>query len=311
MRIPLGQNFLTNKSIAEQIVESAQITPDDIVIEIGPGSGILTEFILKKSPYRTIAVELDKRWTDFLRKKFESAKSLTIINADAIKLDYEDIISSSYDDKNTLKKNRAIFIGNLPYCSATKILLKIISGKLWKRAVFMFQKEVAERVASFFYQKHSNNNSELAPSRWNKNAGYISVIAAYYSREIKTVIPVIKPSEFNPQPEVDSSVLIFEPSPESERYRAESLEEKIFFETAGALFATRRKNILNALHMNLEKRILGTITTRSNKTQIFKDKKFINNLIKNAGLDSSKRAEELRQEDFKKLAEQIIRHLTS
>lgn len=328
MRTRLGQNFLQNEHIASKIVEAAGITSDDIVVEIGPGRGILTEKILKKNPRKLIALELDKELAGFLNKKFlnENNHSFIIINDDALKTDYERLIYSFCDDRSNKshyhdnyegEKKRAIFIGNLPYCSATAILKKLLPGNFWKRAVFMFQKEVGERILAISGQ--SGKKSAGQNFSRLKDIGYLSIFAAYYSRT-EAIIPMVKPGAFSPMPKVSSMVLGFEPTDAKNRYPAGSLlEEKIFFEVAGAAFSNRRKNILNSFHLNLKKRIAQQLQQQEEEKEgilldpkisvvinQLNDKDFISDiLVRKAGIDPLKRAEQLHFDDFKKITSAI------
>ena len=181
----LGQNFLVNNEILNQIVNLGKIKSDDIVLEVGPGTGNLTEKILKKRPKKIVVVEKDKNLSIYLKKKF--GNKVEIIN--------EDILN--YNQENYYNKQIIIF-GNLPYNISTQILtswIKINDLKNFcKRFILMFQKEVADRI--------------LAECN-SKNYGRLSIISSWKMNIIK--ITDINPGNFSPPPKVKSSLLLFEP----------------------------------------------------------------------------------------------------
>ena len=257
MRTFLGQNFLKDRAIAEAIVDAARIQPTDTVIEIGPGRGILTSFIAPRAA-KTVAIELDKKLIAPLETAFPS---IEILRGDALKTDYDALT----------RGKPAVFIGNLPYCSATAILAKIITGGFWTRAIFMFQKEVARRIAA-----------EPASGRFGvKETGYLTAFARYYS--IPRILFDVNPGSFAPRPKVKSSVVEFVPSPDEGRL-ADKRDERLLFDIVGAAFSQRRKTLLNTL-----------------STLAGQDKKSILQILKIAGIDPSARAETLDIDDFKKL----------
>ena len=180
----LGQNFLIDRDILQQIVATIEIT-DKEVLEIGPGSGNLTSFILKKNPKKIYVIEKDDELALLLKDKF--ANEITIINDDVLKIS-EDKISN---EKLTV-------FGNLPYNISTEILSKWIINldkKIWfESLVLMFQKEVADRIIAEYNTSKYGRLSIL--SNWKLN--------------IKKIID-IKPQSFSPKPKVDSTLLLFTP----------------------------------------------------------------------------------------------------
>ncbi len=181
----LGQNFLVNNEILNQIVNLGEIKSDDIVLEVGPGTGNLTEKILKKKPKKVVVVEKDKNLSIYLKKKFSN--KVEIINGDIL----------NYNQENYYNKQIIIF-GNLPYNISTQILTSWIKIKdlknFCKRFILMFQKEVADRI--------------LAECN-SKNYGRLSIISSWKMNIIK--ITDINPGNFSPPPKVKSSLLLFEP----------------------------------------------------------------------------------------------------
>ena len=180
----LGQNFLIDKNILEKITTITDIK-DKIILEIGPGTGNLTSYILKKNPKKIFVIEKDDNLALNLKNKFDN--KLIIINDDVLKI-----------DENILFKDKVIVFGNLPYNISTEILSKwIINLKesFWfESLVLMFQKEVADRIIAKF------NTS---------NYGRLSIICNW-KLNIKKVCD-IKPGAFYPKPKVDSSLLFFHP----------------------------------------------------------------------------------------------------
>ena len=180
----LGQNFLIDRNVLEHIVNTVEITNKE-VLEIGPGSGNLTTFILKKNPKKVYVIEKDDDLALLLKEKFSN--EITIINDDVLKIS-EDAISN---EKLTV-------FGNLPYNISTEILSKWIANlgkKFWfESLVLMFQKEVADRI--------------IAESNTSKY-GRLSILSNW-KLNIKKITD-IKPESFSPRPKVDSTLLLFTP----------------------------------------------------------------------------------------------------
>ena len=181
----LGQNFLTDRDILEKIIGVAKIEKKSI-LEVGPGTGNLTSYILKNNPKKVFLVEKDESLVSFLSNEFND--KVTIINDDILNV-----------DEKKISKEKLIVFGNLPYNISTEILCKWIlnlkNNSFWFDClVLMFQKEVADRIISNFNSKKYGRLSVL--SRWKL--------------DIKKIID-IKPNSFNPKPKVDSSLLYFKP----------------------------------------------------------------------------------------------------
>ena len=181
----LGQNFLIDKNILEKIVNITKIE-NKIVLEIGPGTGNLTSYILKKNPKKFFVIEKDNELVINLKNKF--GDKLIIINDDVLEI-----------DETNLFKDKLIVFGNLPYNISTEILTKWIinlnDNNFWfESLVLMFQKEVAERIIAKF------NTS---------NYGRLSIVSNW-KLNIKKICD-IKPQAFSPKPKVDSSLLFFYP----------------------------------------------------------------------------------------------------
>ena len=180
----LGQNFLIDREVLEKIVSITDITNKE-VLEIGPGSGNLTTYILKQKPKKLYVVEKDDNLAILLKEKFDT--KIEIINDDILRVS-EDKIS---DQKLSV-------FGNLPYNISTEILsrwiLNVGSNFWFESLVLMFQKEVADRIISEF------NNSKY---------GRLSILSSW-KLNVKKIID-IKPHSFSPRPKIDSSLLLFTP----------------------------------------------------------------------------------------------------
>ncbi len=181
----LGQNFLLDKNIIKKIVEVVDITADSAVLEIGAGTGNLTEYILKKNPKKIFVIEKDEKLVSKLKERFN--KKVDIINDDILKV-----------SENLIYPDKLIVYGNLPYNISTQILSKWITNdnqNIWyKNYILMFQKEVAERILAV-------TNS--------KNYGRLSILSNW-KLEVKKVIDV-NASCFYPKPKIESTVLKFTP----------------------------------------------------------------------------------------------------
>ena len=180
----LGQNFLVDRNILEKITNITQIT-DKTILEIGPGTGNLTSFILKKKPKKIFVVEKDENLANYLEETFKD--QLTIINDDVLKI-----------NESSLFKSKVTVFGNLPYNISTEILSKWITNSskdLWfNNLILMFQKEVADRIIAKFD---------------TSNYGRLSIISNWKLNVEK--ICDIKPECFSPRPKIDSSLLFFSP----------------------------------------------------------------------------------------------------
>ena len=180
----LGQNFLIDKNILEKITNTTKIT-NKIVLEVGPGTGNLTSYILKKNPKKLFVIEKDNQLAIDLKNKFNN--QISIIHEDVLKI-----------DETTFFKDKLIVFGNLPYNISTEIISKWIinlKDKFWFEClILMFQKEVADRIIA-----------ELNTSSY----GRLSIICNW-KLNIRKICD-IKPESFFPKPNVDSSLLFFYP----------------------------------------------------------------------------------------------------
>ena len=217
----LGQHFLEDHGIIDKIITLIQLNKNDVVVEIGPGTGALTIPVL---PYvcHLIAIEKDQLLINLLRKKVstEEGKKITLISGDALKVDFKKI---SDDFKQKIR-----IIGNIPYNISSPLLERLILYRdCIKNAIVMFQHEFALR---------------LIASPGQRKCGALTIISQYYA-EISPVIKV-KSDAFYPRPKVDSMVLKMD---FEKPYKFQAKNEMIFRKIVKSAFLFRRKTILNSL----------------------------------------------------------------
>lgn len=222
----LGQNFLTDKNIIDKIIEDSYIGEDDLVIEIGPGIGVLTQAAAETGA-RVIAVEIDKNLIPILRETLGEYERVQVVNADILKTDINALIRQAEEAEGRSFQSVRI-IGNLPYYITTPIIMKILEEGVGATSItIMMQKEVAERI-----------NAEPG----TKAYGALSVAVQYYC-SVKPVARVPK-EVFMPQPKVDSAVIRLDLREEKP---VDLVEEKVFFACIKAGFGQRRKTMSNSL----------------------------------------------------------------
>jgi len=268
----LGQNFIIDVNVLENIVHHSAIDQRTNVIEIGPGIGALTEQLALRAN-KVVAFEIDQRLVPVLEDTLASYDNVAIINEDILEADINQVIAEHFTSGEDVH-----IVANLPYYITTPILMKLLLDELpVKRITVMIQKEVAERIAA-------------SPN--SKSYGSLSLAAQYYaSAEVVMNVPK---TVFNPQPNVDSSILQLTLN---EERPVDVQNEAYFFELVRATFAHRRK------------------TLRNNLMSYFKgvyDKSIVQEAIDQSGIDCSRRAESLSMEEFAQLAncfwqEQLIK----
>lgn len=263
----LGQNFITDRNVLEQIIEGSEAGPEDLVIEIGPGIGVLTAEAAERAA-RVVAVEIDDKLIPILKETLGDYDNIRIINQDILKTDLKKIIEEEARQGNFTGEVR--IIGNLPYYITTPIIMKLLEEAVPAASItIMMQKEVADRIRS-------------GPG--TKAYGAISVGVQYYC-DVRKVASVPK-EVFVPQPKVDSTVLSLIPF---KKKRVHAADEKVFFSCVKAAFAQRRKTLLNSLAS------AGGM-----------EKETVNKILEIAGIDPQRRAETLTIEEFGRLANEVV-----
>lgn len=285
----LGQNFLRDQGVADKIIENADLSGEDIVIEIGPGTGVLTGKIANVCK-KVIAIEIDDRLVGMLRSKLRSKENVEIIHGDILKINLRELTVS-----RQASVNGYIIIANLPYYITSPIIRLLLEMKAPpKEMILMVQKEVAERIVA-----KPGNMSILA-------------ISVQYYAEPEYLFTVPR-TAFEPQPEVDSAVIKISPkfgpllsgedvgrtdevkklsstspSPFGRGCREATGEgkekTKKFFRIVRAGFSAKRKTLANNLSSSLKI-----------------DKKEIEGRIQSLGFSKNVRAQELSVEDWKNL----------
>ncbi len=262
----LGQNFITDKSVIEKIVDGCGAGPEDLVIEIGPGIGVLTAEAAETA-MRVVAVEIDKKLIPILSETLEEYDNIRIINQDILKTDINDIINE--ERAGGRFTGGVKIIGNLPYYITTPIIMSLLENGVCADSItIMMQKEVADRIKA---------------SPGGRIYGALSVAVQYYCT-VSQIASVPK-EVFVPRPKVDSAVLKL--SIRRER-PVELTDEKTFFACIKHGFGQRRKTLLNSL-------------TGVNGLS----KEEIKSVLSEAGIEPSRRAETLDIEEFAAIANSV------
>lgn len=262
----LGQNFLINDDVIEKIIEKSQIEKNDLIIEIGPGLGVLTNLLLEKSD-NVVTIELDKRMVEIISKRFILKNNLQIINEDVLKVDLNKLINERKKQTNI---NKVKIVANLPYYISTPIIMKLLEEKLEiDEIIVMVQKEVAQR---------------LVAKTGTKDVGAITYAVEYFS-EAEKVIDVPKES-FIPSPKVESAVIKLKIRKEA---YVQVKDEKMLFNIIQKSFSQRRKTLVNAL-------VNGKIVESKEKAE---------KIIKELNINENIRGEKLTLEDFARICNTI------
>ena len=243
----LGQNFLIDDDIIQNIIDAAELKETDLVIEIGPGLGTLTSKLLEKAG-KVIAIELDEKMLKVLNDRFSLYNNFILINNDVLKVDLNKIIEENLEQLKSVK-----IVANLPYYITTPIIMKLLESKLKIETItVMVQKEVADR-------------NTATPG--DKLSGAITYSVDYYAKAAGVVF--VSKSCFMPSPEVDSAVIKLEIRKEP---KVNVLNEEMFFKVIKASFMQRRKTLINGL-MNS-----GIIKDREKLNAILKEANIDSNI---------------------------------
>lgn len=215
----LGQNFLVDAPVVNRIVSILDLSPEDLVIEIGPGRGALTGQILKTGAHLT-AIELDRDLISLLESQFSSSKNFSVIEADILDVDFSNLLRSNIKDQRSAK-----IVANLPYYISTAILKKLADQREhFSKLILMFQREVVERIAA---------------KPGSSARGYLTVLVES-AFEVEKLFDV-SPTAFRPAPKVWSSVVRLTPK------SLEINEYDSFLVLVSSAFGQKRKTILNNL----------------------------------------------------------------
>ena len=262
----LGQNFLVSQEVVEKIVNCSEITKEDLVIEIGPGLGTLTKYLLEKAG-KVICIELDNKMIEILNDRFSLYDNFELINNDVLKVDLQNIIKTE-KEKGTIKS--AKIVANLPYYITTPIIMKLLEEELELESItVMIQKEVADRLIAI-------------PGE--KNTGSITYSVYYYATS-EGILEVPNDS-FIPEPEVTSKVIKL--NIRKEKIVCPEDKEKMFKIIKNA-FMQKRKTLLNSL----------------TNTKIFKNKQQGIEILKKLNINENVRPEELSLEQFEKISDNL------
>ena len=263
----LGQNFLINQNVVDKIVESSNISKEDLVIEIGPGLGTLTKELLEKAG-KVICIELDKKMVKILLDRFSLYDNFEIIHEDVLKVRLNKIIKEE-KEKNGFKI--AKIVANLPYYITTPIIMKLLEDRLDLESItVMVQKEVADRLIAIPGEKET---------------GAITYSVYYYATS-EGILEVPNDS-FIPEPEVNSKVIKLTIRKEPP---VEVKSRGVMFKIIKSAFMQRRKTLLNAL----------------TNTKVFMSKEEGLSILKDLNLDENVRAENLSLEDFAEITNKIL-----
>ena len=256
----LGQNFLTNADTAEMVVNCLKMGTEDVVLEIGAGLGALT-LPLARTARKVYAVEKDRSLIPILESEIAAhqLKNVVLIN--------KNILDVNLFELTEIERERITIIGNLPYNISSQVLIKLIKSRgAVERAVLMFQKELARRIAA---------------NPGSKDYGRITVMLKYCA-DIRS-LAVLSAAHFYPKPKVDSELIgiYFKPIIEDS-----AIEELILFSVIKAAFSKRRKMLKNALA----------------GSALFTDAEIARTMLERVGIDPGRRAETLTVKEFVKLS---------
>ena len=261
----LGQNFLIDDNAIDAIVNSSNITKEDLVIEIGPGLGTLTKPLLE-SAGKVICIELDDRMIKILEDRFKLYDNFELINNDVLKVDLNKLI---LENKNEEIKHAKV-VANLPYYITTPIIMKLLEERLDIESItVMIQKEVADRLVAI-------------PGE--ANTGAITYAINYYTNPSR--IYEVDKTSFIPAPEVNSTIIKLDvlknPSVEVEN-------EELMFKVIKAAFMQKRKTLLNGL----------------SNSNLFGSKEEIEKMLTELGIDLKIRGEKLTLEKYAQISEYL------
>lgn len=259
----LGQNFLIDDEAIRHIIEASEISSKDLVIEIGPGLGTLTKYLLEDAG-KVICVELDTRMIKILEDRFKVYSNFELINDDILKIDLKELIRANKKDNI---KNVKI-VANLPYYITTPIIMKLLEDKLDIDSItVMIQKEVADRLVA--------NPGE-------RDTGAITYSINYYTNPER--VYEVQNTSFIPAPEVNSTIIKLDVLKQP---KVSVKDEKIMFKVIKTAFMQKRKTLLNGL----------------SNSKLFGTKEEIEDMLQKLDIDPQIRGEKLTLEDYARIAD--------
>ena len=269
-RRDLGQNFLIDPTVPEEIAEIASPDPESVMLEIGPGIGCLTSELARRYR-RVVAVEIDRGLIPVLEKTLAEYDNVTVVNDDCMTCDLAKLLSDAGGGVPGVDFPVSV-AANLPYYITTPILLRLLeSGIRFSHVTVMVQREVADRLAAL-------------PG--SKDYGAITAVLGYYGTVERCF--TVSPGSFLPPPAVSSAVVRIDLYPEP---AFSPLSEKLFFDTVHAAFEQRRKTLVNALFTRF--------------SDVPKEK--LAEIVVSCGFPPDVRGERLGTGDFVKLSDAIVR----
>lgn len=217
-----GQNFLINTGVLEDIIDAAEVTDEDMVLEIGPGIGTMTQYLCENAR-QVIAVEIDTNLIPILKDTLSAYDNVRIINDDILKVDINEL-AREYNNGRPIK-----VVANLPYYITTPIIMRLFESHVPIESItVMVQKEVADRM-------------QAGPG--TKDYGALSLAVQYYSKP--QIVVNVPPSCFMPQPKVGSTVISLR---RHQQPVVQVEDEKLMFKVIRASFNQRRKTLANGLN---------------------------------------------------------------
>jgi dimethyladenosine transferase len=265
-----GQNFLTSEEILDEVISKANISKDDIILEIGPGIGTLTAKLLETGA-EVISVEVDLELVKPLKDRFFMYDNFTIISSDILKVDiYNEMVKILEKKGKKLDDRKIKVVANIPYYITTPIIFKLLENRnIVSEIYIMVQKEVAERICAKIGTKESSS---------------ITYMVSYYTEYLWDIY--VDKTKFMPSPKVDSKVIAlrFRESP-----YPEVKDEELYFEIIRTAFLHRRKTFLNSV-------------SSSNKI----DKNIVSKILEELGIDLKIRAEKITDNMYANIVEKYI-----
>ena len=265
-----GQNFLTSEEILDEVISKANISKDDIILEIGPGIGTLTAKLLETGA-EVISVEVDSELVKPLKDRFFMYDNFTIISSDILKVDiYNEMVKILENKGKKLDDRKIKVVANIPYYITTPIIFKLLENRnIVSEIYIMVQKEVAERICAKIGTKESSS---------------ITYMVSYYTEYLWDIY--VDKTKFMPSPKVDSKVIAlrFRESP-----YPEVKDEELYFEIIRTAFLHRRKTFLNSV-------------SSSNKI----DKNIVSKILEELGIDLKIRAEKITDNMYANIVEKYI-----